>query len=87
MQAKSKEKPWSRKYYRCIMCLSNDSRHIAHGFCLKCYQKITAKRHSGKAKYNEVKDKLTSEYLLDEYVKKERSLVLMQHKNVTLFAI
>ena len=31
------KKPWSRKFAHCIRCGKTDSRHVAKGWCSRCY--------------------------------------------------
>jgi len=70
----STSKPWSRKHDRCVRCGDNQTPHMGRGLCLKCYEKESYDRHSGGHDYKPIKEKLTYEYIFEEYVNKKRSL-------------
>lgn len=36
-----KEKRWSKYYDKCLNCGTNLIKHLAHGYCQKCYPKTT----------------------------------------------
>jgi len=66
---------WSQKYERCVSCGTTEVRHIARGFCVSCYNKFLHKRHKGKrAPRALASNKLTNNYLLQEYIEKKKSL-------------
>jgi hypothetical protein len=64
------QKPWSLKYDRCIKCGDDETRHIAQGLCLKCYQRNTESKDRNEG----MKHKLYYSYLCEEYINKKRSL-------------
>jgi len=70
----SKIKQWSQKYAFCIKCGDNQTRHVARGLCLECYEKESYNRHSGGHNYRPIQAKLTYQYIFEEYVNKKRSL-------------
>jgi predicted DNA-binding protein YlxM (UPF0122 family) len=67
---------WSLKSDHCINCGRNDLKHVARGLCLSCYRKETEERNRGKQRKTKglAAEKLTQEYLLEEYLEKKRSL-------------
>jgi hypothetical protein len=71
-------KPWSRQHEKCIECGSTEFRHIARGLCLQCYSKDTEKRNRGmklrRREYGSASEKMTADYLADEYINKQKSL-------------
>ncbi len=69
-----KIKQWSQKYAFCIKCGDNQTRHVARGLCLECYEKESYNRHSGGHNYRPIQAKLTYQYIFEEYVNKKRSL-------------
>jgi hypothetical protein len=71
------QKKWSLKYDRCVKCGKSEGvKHIARGLCLYCYRQETEKKNRGKQReeIGLAADKLSYEYLFEEYVNKTRSL-------------
>lgn len=66
---------WSGRYERCKRCGTTEIRHRAYGFCIECYQIEKVNRQKKHArKHGAVSEKLTKEYLIQEYINKEKSL-------------
>jgi transcriptional regulator with XRE-family HTH domain len=68
---------WAVKYERCIKCGTTDTRHAGRGLCSRCYDKNIESRHKDEnriRKYGGSSSILTAEYLLENYVEKEKSL-------------
>jgi predicted DNA-binding protein YlxM (UPF0122 family) len=65
---------WSLKHNECKSCGKTDHKHIARGLCVLCYRIFNNSINRG-----EIKDKkenlLTKEYLIEEYVNKNKSMV------------
>jgi transcriptional regulator with XRE-family HTH domain len=70
-------KKWSQKYERCIKCGTTQTKHVSRGLCKNCYEKDIEKRHKVEDRirnYGGSSSILTIEYLLENYVKYEKSL-------------
>ena len=68
---------WAIEYDRCIKCGTADTYHVARGLCSSCYDKNIESRHKDEnriRKYGGSSSILTPEYLLENYVEKEKSL-------------
>lgn len=69
--------PWSEQYERCVKCGTTEVSHLSRGYCRTCYHKLIEKRHKDLnriRKYGYSSAKLTKQYLINEYVKKKKSL-------------
>lgn len=72
---KKEEKKWARKYDECVECGTTEEVHCGHGLCWPCWNFL----HDEDAKSHQrirgiAINKLTKKYLLEEYVKKKKSL-------------
>lgn len=68
---------WALRYSQCTKCGSSDKPHIARGLCRNCYDKDIEKRHKDSERiqnYGGSSKLLTEEYLLEHYVKQQKSL-------------
>lgn len=68
---------WSLHHSKCIECGSSDKRHIARGLCKNCYDKDIEKRHKDNDRiqhYGGSSKILTTEYLVENYINKNKSL-------------
>ena len=69
---------WSLKHKSCIGCGTTEIKHIGRGLCLDCYNKYLNKKHKGRRKWvvqSRIKNEiLTKKYLLEEHLKKGRTL-------------
>ncbi len=68
---------WAVKYDRCVKCGTADKGHVARGLCSSCYDKNIESKNKDEnriRKYGGSSSILTPEYLLENYVKKEKSL-------------
>jgi len=68
---------WARHHNRCIKCGSSDKPHISRGLCKSCYDKDIERRHKDNERiqnYGGSSKLLTEEYLLENYVKQQKSL-------------
>jgi predicted DNA-binding protein YlxM (UPF0122 family)/transcriptional regulator with XRE-family HTH domain len=77
IEPSAKGSGWARHYSKCIKCGSSDMRHIARGLCKSCYDKDIEKRHKDNEriqKYGGSSKLLTAEYLIENYIKQEKSL-------------
>jgi len=69
------EKPWSRKFRQCVKCGTKERKHKGRGLCEFCYSENSEKKQKAhKRKRGVASEKLTKEYLLDEYWVKQKSL-------------
>ncbi len=66
---------WSRKYNKCVSCGKTTERHISRGLCAACYHRDIERRHKRHVRVRGIAaPKLTKKYLIDQYVRKKRSL-------------
>lgn len=68
---------WAARYQHCIRCGCSDKPHIARGLCRNCYDKYTENRHKDIErikKYGGSSQILTMEYLIDNYLRQQKSL-------------
>lgn len=68
---------WALHHSQCIECGSSDKPHGSRGLCTSCYEKDIEKRHKGVKKienYGASSEILTAEYLIENYVKQNKSL-------------
>jgi len=68
---------WSLHHGKCVKCGSSDNRHIARGLCKSCYDKDIEKRHKDNERiqnYGGSSKILTTEYLIENYINKNKSL-------------
>ena len=69
---------WSSKYEKCQNCGTKTKKHVALGLCTSCYRSYTENKHKEPLKQRKrtrglASSLLTREYLLEEYLTKERS--------------
>ena len=65
---------WSRNYNKCINCGTVDIKHLARGLCRRCYWRESEQRHTSKnGQIGFASQKLTKEFLEEEYINKQRS--------------
>ena len=70
-------KKWSRKYDWCVKCGTTQDKHVSRGLCKNCYGRDIEKRHKDVdqvGKNGEQSSLLTKDYLIENYVLKEKSL-------------
>ena len=66
---------WSRKFENCVSCGTNEIKHAGRGLCHRCYNRdIEDKLKSHKRAYGVAKKRLTKDFLIEEYLRKEKSL-------------
>jgi ribosome-binding protein aMBF1 (putative translation factor) len=68
---------WSIKYDYCIKCGSTETKHVSRGLCKNCYDRDIEARHKDvnrSRNYGGSSSLLTREYLLENYIKNEKSL-------------
>lgn len=66
---------WSLKHKRCLRCGTINVKHVARGLCVSCYNKFLYNRYKGKKTARGLaSEKLTEEYLINEYIKEKKSL-------------
>lgn len=66
---------WARKYEKCTKCGTTTIKHLARGLCTNCYHKDIERKHKKHRRGLGIASvKLTREYLIQEYLKKHRSL-------------
>jgi len=68
---------WALHYSQCIKCGSSDKPHGSRGLCTSCYGKDIVKRHKvikGIQNYGASSEILTAEYLIENYIKQNKSL-------------
>jgi recombinational DNA repair protein (RecF pathway) len=67
---------WSLNFEKCQDCGTTKVKHHARGLCRNCYEADAREKHRAHPRKRGVASKkLTKEYLLDEYVRKEKSLI------------
>lgn len=66
---------WAKHYDRCVKCGTVNIRHLARGFCSRCYYRATEDRHKSRERKKGLASKiLTKQFLEEEYLHKEHSL-------------
>lgn len=68
---------WAMHHNQCIKCGSSDKPHVSRGLCKSCYDKDIEGRHKDNERiqnYGGSSKLLTEEYLLENYVKQQKSL-------------
>ncbi len=66
---------WSKKFERCQDCGTTETKHLARGLCVHCYQRDIEARHKEADRQRWIAARtLTKDYLMEEYVLKKKSL-------------
>ena len=77
-------KKWSRKYYKCTKCKTNDVPHRGRGLCLLCYdkkRKKNTKSRATQARYRENhRDEIRERNRVYHLKNRERMFVLLGGK-------
>lgn len=72
------KKNWSRKYYYCVSCGTDESKHRGQGLCISCYEENANKKHINHIAtkiYGDSARKLSMDNLIFLYHKKQMSLI------------
>ena len=67
-------KNWSLKYHSCVVCGTNEEKHVALGLCVKCYRRFNEERQKSQETKKGSGKILTKKYLIDQYALKRKSL-------------
>lgn len=66
---------WSQRHEQCTECGTREKPHRGRGLCKTCYERFMGRRHRNpSSKRGSATQKLTEDYLLNEYVRNKKSL-------------